>query len=164
MRHPLCDTISKGHCAIWGGISHWAAKGASTPEKTTTCSFPYIDICGETQEFGSCTRQSGSQTKAACQPPPLGLLFVGREVLPDLGCDAEMRIHSGSSPSTYGLVCLDDNVPLMLSHFSSSLWSPYPCLLSLSVRGGMIACTCMVPTLAKPWSGTMVSTPSEPWS
>ena len=28
----------------------------------------------------------------------------------------------------------------------------------------MIACTCMVPTLAKPWSGTIVCTPSEPWS
>ena len=24
---PLCDTISKGCCAICGGISHWAAKG-----------------------------------------------------------------------------------------------------------------------------------------
>ena len=23
---PLCDTISKGYCAIWGGISHWSAK------------------------------------------------------------------------------------------------------------------------------------------
>ena len=23
---PLCDTISKGYCAIWGGISHWVAK------------------------------------------------------------------------------------------------------------------------------------------
>ena len=23
---PLCDTISKGYCAIWGGISPWAAK------------------------------------------------------------------------------------------------------------------------------------------
>ena len=23
---PLCDNISKGYCAIWGGISHWAAK------------------------------------------------------------------------------------------------------------------------------------------
>ena len=23
---PLCDTISKGYCAIWGGISNWAAK------------------------------------------------------------------------------------------------------------------------------------------
>ena len=23
---PLCDSISKGYCAIWGGISHWAAK------------------------------------------------------------------------------------------------------------------------------------------
>ena len=31
----LCDTISKGYCAIWGGISHWAAKllneGVKTP-------------------------------------------------------------------------------------------------------------------------------------
>ena len=26
---PLCDTISKRYCAIWGGISHWAAKCAS---------------------------------------------------------------------------------------------------------------------------------------
>ena len=23
---PLCDTISKGCCAIWGGISHWTTK------------------------------------------------------------------------------------------------------------------------------------------
>ena len=23
---PLCDTISKGYCAIWGGIFQWAAK------------------------------------------------------------------------------------------------------------------------------------------
>ena len=23
---PLCDTISKRYCAIWGGVSHWAAK------------------------------------------------------------------------------------------------------------------------------------------
>ena len=27
---PLCDTISKGYCAIWGGISHWAAKFSSS--------------------------------------------------------------------------------------------------------------------------------------
>ena len=26
---PLCDTISKRYCAIWGGISHWAAKPTS---------------------------------------------------------------------------------------------------------------------------------------
>ena len=34
VRYPLCDTvtadtISKGYCAIWGGISRWAAKGRS---------------------------------------------------------------------------------------------------------------------------------------
>ena len=27
---PLCDTISKGYCAIWGGISYWAAKGKTS--------------------------------------------------------------------------------------------------------------------------------------
>ena len=26
---PLCDTISKRYCAIWGGISHWAAKAVA---------------------------------------------------------------------------------------------------------------------------------------
>ena len=26
VRYPLCDAISKWYCAIWGGISHWAAK------------------------------------------------------------------------------------------------------------------------------------------
>ena len=30
---PFCDTISKGYYAIWGGISHWAAK--NPPEKPT---------------------------------------------------------------------------------------------------------------------------------
>ena len=29
---PLCDTISKGYCAIWGGISHRAAKAPKSPE------------------------------------------------------------------------------------------------------------------------------------
>ena len=28
---PVCDTISKGYCAIWGGISHWAAKPSAAP-------------------------------------------------------------------------------------------------------------------------------------
>ena len=35
---PLCDTISKGYCAIWGGISHWAAK----PRNTTRCRFKFL--------------------------------------------------------------------------------------------------------------------------
>ena len=26
---PLCDTISKGYCAMWGGVLHWAAKIAN---------------------------------------------------------------------------------------------------------------------------------------
>ena len=30
---PLCDTISKGYCAIWGGISHWAARSLAFLEK-----------------------------------------------------------------------------------------------------------------------------------
>ena len=28
---PLCDTISKGYCAMWGRISHWAAKCPQKP-------------------------------------------------------------------------------------------------------------------------------------
>ena len=31
---PLCDTISIGYCAIWGGILHWAAKGAASEGST----------------------------------------------------------------------------------------------------------------------------------
>ena len=31
---PLCDTISKGYCAIGGGISHWAAKRSPYSGKT----------------------------------------------------------------------------------------------------------------------------------
>ena len=38
---PLCDAISKGYCAIWGGISHWAAKPvvnqASLHQDTNLC-------------------------------------------------------------------------------------------------------------------------------
>ena len=35
---PLCDSISKGYCAIWGGISHWAAKllGCTPRGRATT--------------------------------------------------------------------------------------------------------------------------------
>ena len=33
---PLCDTISKGYCAIWGGISHWAAKNTTKFETSPT--------------------------------------------------------------------------------------------------------------------------------
>ena len=38
---PLCDTISKGYCAIWGGISHWAAK----PPKRKTQRFLQQNVC-----------------------------------------------------------------------------------------------------------------------
>ena len=36
----LCDTISKRYCAIWGGISHWAAKGTfEKPPNPLWCSW-----------------------------------------------------------------------------------------------------------------------------
>ena len=35
---PVCDTISKGYCTIWGGISHWAAK--TVPWVTRVGSLP----------------------------------------------------------------------------------------------------------------------------
>ena len=38
---PLCDTISKGYCAIWGGISHWAAKHRSNVgSRLVMCAVP----------------------------------------------------------------------------------------------------------------------------
>ena len=44
---PLCDTISKGYCAIWGGISHWAAK-------TTTCLVISLRAIGSSTAFATC--------------------------------------------------------------------------------------------------------------
>ena len=44
---PLCDTISKGYCAIWGGISHWAAKLLS---KTSVLGAS----CSEREELPNC--------------------------------------------------------------------------------------------------------------
>ena len=44
---PLCDTISKRYCAIWGGISHWASKVmglACTKRKTGAHSEMYTSI------------------------------------------------------------------------------------------------------------------------
>ena len=40
---PLCDTISKGYCAIWGGISHWAAKVLVFGDEPSFCpNFPWF--------------------------------------------------------------------------------------------------------------------------
>ena len=34
---PLCDTISKGYCAVWGCISHWAAKHMRDSWRSRIC-------------------------------------------------------------------------------------------------------------------------------
>ena len=39
---PLCDTISKGYCAIRGGISHWAAKPGVYCGKACRIDFLYV--------------------------------------------------------------------------------------------------------------------------
>ena len=50
---PLCDTISKGYCAIWGGISHWAAKfhplnlGVAPRKHCKTRGFGHSTLGGE---------------------------------------------------------------------------------------------------------------------
>ena len=46
---PLCDTISKGYCAIWGGISHWATKGESSKTTCFTVFFEghFLNLGGE---------------------------------------------------------------------------------------------------------------------
>ena len=58
---PLCDTISKGYCAIWGGISHWAARrrghsavgsfhrGLSSRESRDVRDSRESSVCGKTR-------------------------------------------------------------------------------------------------------------------
>ena len=45
---PLCDAISKGYRAVWGGISHWAAKSAGglpANVSANSCSDFFLRIC-----------------------------------------------------------------------------------------------------------------------
>ena len=51
---PLCDTISKGYCAIWGGISHWAAKFRVVSGCFSLCPFRVCPLFGPLQRL---TRQ-----------------------------------------------------------------------------------------------------------
>ena len=49
VRDPLCDTISKRYCAIWGGVSHWAAKD-------TTSEAPFASLWSACAGCGTNTR------------------------------------------------------------------------------------------------------------
>ena len=40
---PLCDTISKGYCAIWGGISRWAAKVGKPITRHAVVNMPILN-------------------------------------------------------------------------------------------------------------------------
>ena len=66
---PLCDTISKGYCSIWGSISHWASKNASLGPSDVRCppklwgSSRLPGICSPTKNLPSLSTQ--------CFPPPL---------------------------------------------------------------------------------------------
>ena len=46
---PLCDAISNGCCAMWGGISHWAAKfelsSEISYEKTLQIFLKFLGLC-----------------------------------------------------------------------------------------------------------------------
>ena len=57
---PLCDTISKRYCAIWGGISHWAATflesrtslwGLVSEIETSTKTYVHISFCRQPPVF-----------------------------------------------------------------------------------------------------------------
>ena len=48
---PLCDTISEGYCAIWGGISHWAGKSVRAEQ-------PFADISHHEQSVHMCVPTS----------------------------------------------------------------------------------------------------------
>ena len=56
---PLCDTISKGYCAIWGGISHWAAK-LSLRKNGLTSLFKEVRVFNH---FSSCNADVKESTK-----------------------------------------------------------------------------------------------------
>ena len=56
----LCDTISKGYCAIWGGgISHWAAKLRRSPQ----CNWPFDQVVGHYLEWQLLARSKCGHTK-----------------------------------------------------------------------------------------------------
>ena len=53
---PLCDTISKGYCAMWGGISHWAAKsrhGQQTGLVLDSLAFFIWELCRQAHTWGA---------------------------------------------------------------------------------------------------------------
>ena len=45
---PVCDAISKGHCAIWRGISHWAAKFLRFCDGCPSTCENWCVLCGQT--------------------------------------------------------------------------------------------------------------------
>ena len=70
---PLCDTISKGYCAIWGCLSHWSAKvtGDLVQELSGTPRPLYFpkSIAGTDSEHTVNSAKNPSQ-KAFLDPPP----------------------------------------------------------------------------------------------
>ena len=66
---PLCDTISKGYCAIWGGISHWAEKRQKSLRKLLVQTV-FIWVGGF---LGGLAPLQTTVTIVVC---PLGLRFV----------------------------------------------------------------------------------------
>ena len=70
---PLCDTISKGSCAIWGGISHWAAKTRNEkPQRESFrggCpadvppSYSKSIVCNFNSKISTCKHQNTALTK-----------------------------------------------------------------------------------------------------
>ena len=87
---PLCDTISKGYCAIWGGISPWAAKG-----KMPCPSFPCRVHTNLVKWFFSYSpppdRDSSPTTT---DPPPQGVDF--RSFSSRFRVDFESRLENDS--------------------------------------------------------------------
>ena len=53
---PLCDTISQGYCAIWGGISHWPAKLTKPKNRTNGTKEFSEQLEGITESLPSKTR------------------------------------------------------------------------------------------------------------
>ena len=75
----LCDTISTGYCAIWGGISHWAAKAFKT-QSLRVGTFKARSLRGFSRE-----RQRGGKKKGGqnlTRRPPHGKQFPHLDTFP----------------------------------------------------------------------------------
>ena len=82
----LCDTISKGYCAIWGGISHWAAKFTSSGlrKRRKTLAFLVLSLRFLEKAQGGNSDHGPRKTRTKTQTTP-DSVFIGKRRNSDHG-------------------------------------------------------------------------------